>query len=109
MALTTSIRDTDRKGPAEQCIHCCGGWIYEPTEDTLEDEAMPCHMCGAIGSGHRPLPIVPHPAARALRCSSTVAATAAQATVASAEGATGHGTGCGGRLTIPCGTRQGRP
>ena len=29
----------------EPCPHCFGGITYEPTEDTLVDEAFECHMC----------------------------------------------------------------
>jgi hypothetical protein len=29
----------------EQCPHCFSGWVFEPTEDTLEDEAYECPMC----------------------------------------------------------------
>lgn len=33
----------------KRCIHCSGGWVYESTEDPLEDEAYWCHMC--LGTG----------------------------------------------------------
>lgn len=43
MTVTESIRGT--------CPHCFGGFVYEPTEDTLEDEAHECWMC--LGTARR--------------------------------------------------------
>ena len=61
MAHKTIIRETVREVaaktekttevPAEECIHCTNGWVFEPTEDTLHDEAHECPMC--FGSGQR--------------------------------------------------------
>jgi hypothetical protein len=51
MALNESIREDAAKVPAEACLHCAGGWVFEPTEDTLHDEALECPMC--FGSGRR--------------------------------------------------------
>ncbi len=45
MALTESIRDVDRKVPADSCIHCANGWIYERDKETNEDAAMGRWMC----------------------------------------------------------------
>jgi hypothetical protein len=47
MAVTRSIREPEEKlrPKKEQCIHCPGGWIFEPTEDPLMDEAHGCYMC----------------------------------------------------------------
>jgi hypothetical protein len=28
-----------------KCRHCYGGWVFEPTEDPLEDEAIECPAC----------------------------------------------------------------
>jgi hypothetical protein len=33
------------------CPHCFGGWVFEPTEDTLEDEAIECPAC--LGAARR--------------------------------------------------------
>ena len=49
MAVTLSIRESSRKVPTEPCIHCTNGWVFEPTEDTLHDEALKCPMCFASG------------------------------------------------------------
>ena len=51
MALKESIRADAAKIPAEACPHYAGGWFFEPTEDTLHDEALKCPMC--FGSGRR--------------------------------------------------------
>lgn len=45
----TIRREADKVSP--ECPHCAGGWIYEPTEDTLIDEAHECFMC--LGTGRR--------------------------------------------------------
>ena len=39
MALKESIRADAAKVPAEACPHYAGGWVFEPTEDTLHDKA----------------------------------------------------------------------
>jgi hypothetical protein len=43
MAFAESIRDTTV--PADPCIHCANGWVYEPDEETGEDAAIGCWMC----------------------------------------------------------------
>jgi hypothetical protein len=39
--INPSIREPNAKVPAE-CRHCDGGFVFEPTEDELEDRALPC-------------------------------------------------------------------
>jgi hypothetical protein len=51
MAVSRSIRELSRKVPTEPCIHCTNGWVFQPTEDTLHDEALECPIC--FGSGRR--------------------------------------------------------
>jgi hypothetical protein len=48
---TTTIRQDAPKVPAEKCPHCYGGTIFEPTDDTLEDEAIECPAC--LGTARR--------------------------------------------------------
>lgn len=45
MTTDLSVRGETEKVSTDSCIHCSGGWVFEPTEDTLEDEAIPCWMC----------------------------------------------------------------
>ena len=52
MAVTLSIRESSRKVPAEPCIHCTNGWVFEPTEDTLHDKA-PLEFPICFESGRR--------------------------------------------------------
>lgn len=33
------------KTETERCIHCFGGFVFEPTDDSLVDEAHECHIC----------------------------------------------------------------
>ncbi len=33
------------------CPHCFSGWVFEPTEDALEDEAVECPAC--LGTARR--------------------------------------------------------
>jgi hypothetical protein len=48
MAVTPSIRRDENE--VSRCIHCVGsGSVYEPTEDSLEDEAHVCWMCDGTG------------------------------------------------------------
>lgn len=36
------------------CPHCYAGYVFEPTEDTLEDEAIECPAClGTARKMHR--------------------------------------------------------
>jgi hypothetical protein len=51
MALTREYTPRHDGGFAEQCPHCSSGWVYEPTEDALEDEAHECWMC--LGTGRK--------------------------------------------------------
>ena len=37
------------KEAAGVCTSCFGGFVYEPTEDSLEDEAHICWMCKGKG------------------------------------------------------------
>jgi hypothetical protein len=48
--MTTDLsvcREAEKVSPesSEGCIHCSNGWVYEPTEDSLTDEAYVCWMC----------------------------------------------------------------
>ena len=43
--IEKSIPATEGVRHPEPCPHCYGGVVYEPTEDTLVDEAHECHMC----------------------------------------------------------------
>lgn len=45
MATPSSISATTEVRHPEPCPHCFKGITYEPTEDTLVDEASTCHMC----------------------------------------------------------------
>lgn len=45
MTATEVYGDRTQKVAEERCPHCSRGWVYEPTEDTLEDEALACFMC----------------------------------------------------------------
>lgn len=50
MAHSPTIRrETEKVSPP--CPHCSRGFVYEPTEDTLADEAHECWMC--LGTGRR--------------------------------------------------------
>ncbi len=43
LLIETSIRG--------KCPHCFGGFVFEPTEDPLEDEAVECPAC--LGTARR--------------------------------------------------------
>lgn len=45
MATPFSVQDDQKVRHPEPCPHCFKGITYEPTEDTLVDEAHECHMC----------------------------------------------------------------
>jgi hypothetical protein len=52
MALKEGIRADAAKIPAEACPHYAGGWVFEPTEDTLHDKA-PLEFPICFESGRR--------------------------------------------------------
>lgn len=37
--------DAHKTETEERCPHCFGGFVFEPTEDSLVDEPHECHMC----------------------------------------------------------------
>ncbi len=52
MTVRESIREPNRKVPAEPCIHCSRGWVYETDEETGEEVAIPCWMCDTLDANH---------------------------------------------------------
>lgn len=45
MATPVTVPQEGPFGTPEQCPHCFSGWVFEPTEDPLEDEACQCPAC----------------------------------------------------------------
>jgi hypothetical protein len=49
-----SVTTTEVYAPEPEkvsCPHCVAGWVFEPTDDPLEDEAMECPAC--LGTARR--------------------------------------------------------
>jgi hypothetical protein len=51
MALSAGSVPEGMADRTAECPHCFRGTVYEPTEDTLHDEASECPMC--FGTGRR--------------------------------------------------------